>query len=34
VEPGKQGGSLKRKLDMYKTQLAEMVEKYPDAAKK
>ena len=32
VEPGKQGGSIKSKLDRYKTQLAQMVEKYPDAA--
>jgi len=32
VEPGKQGGSIKSKLDTYKTQLAQMVEKYPDAA--
>lgn len=32
VEPGKQGGSIKSKLDMYKTQLAQMVEKYPDGA--
>lgn len=31
VEPGKQGGSIKSELDNYKTQLAEMVEKYPDA---
>ena len=32
VEPGKQGGSIKRKLDMYKTQLAQMVERYPNGA--
>lgn len=32
LEPGKQGGSIKSELDKYKTQLAEMVEKYPDAA--
>ena len=32
VEPGKQGGSIKSELDTYKTQLAQMVEKYPDAA--
>ncbi|MHC5740244.1 helix-turn-helix domain-containing protein [Nostoc sp.] len=32
VEPGKQGGSIKSELDKYKTQLAQMVEEYPDAA--
>ncbi|WP_341530981.1 IS630 transposase-related protein [Nostoc sp. UHCC 0302] len=31
LEPGKQGGSMKSELDKYKTQLVEMVEKYPDA---
>jgi len=31
VEPGKQGGNIKSELDNYKTQLALMVEKYPDA---
>jgi transposase len=31
VQPGKQGGTMKSELDGYSTQLAEMVEKYPDA---
>jgi transposase len=31
VQPGKQGGTLKSELDGYSTQLAQMVEKYPDA---
>lgn len=31
VEPVKQGGSIKSELDKFKTQLALMVEKYPDA---
>ena len=31
VQPGKQGGTLKSELDAYSTQLAQMVEKYPDA---
>ena len=31
VEPGKQGGGMKSELDKYKTELREMVEKYPDA---
>lgn len=31
VQPGKQGGTIKSELDEYSTQLAEMVEKYPDA---
>lgn len=31
VQPGKQGGMMKSELDGYSTQLAEMVEKYPDA---
>lgn len=30
VQPQKQGGSMKRKLDEYSTQLAQMVENYPD----
>lgn len=30
VQPQKQGGSMKRKLDKYSTQLAHMVENYPD----
>ena len=31
VQPEKQGGTMKSELDGYSTQLAEMVEKYPDA---
>ena len=31
VEPEKQGGSLKSALHGYSTQLAQMVDKYPDA---
>lgn len=31
VEPRKQGGALKGELDGYETQLALMVEQYPDA---
>ena len=31
VEPRKQGGALKGELDGYSTQLALMVEQYPDA---
>jgi len=31
VEPGKPGGGIKSELDGYVTQLAQMVEKYPDA---
>jgi transposase len=31
LEPAKQGGSIKSELAQYKTQLALMVEKYPDA---
>jgi len=31
VQPGKQGGTMKSELDGYSSQLAEMVEKYPDA---
>lgn len=31
VSPGKQGGSIKSELDGYSAQLAQMVEKYPDA---
>lgn len=31
VQPKQQGGSMKSELDGYKTQLAAMVEKYPDA---
>jgi transposase len=31
VQPGKQGGTLKSELDAYSTQLAQMVEKFPDA---
>jgi transposase len=31
VQPGKQGGTMKSELDGYSTQLAEMVEQYPDA---
>lgn len=30
VQPQKQGGSMKRELDKYSTQLAHMVENYPD----
>ena len=30
VQPQKQGGSMKRELDEYSTQLAQMVENYPD----
>ena len=31
VQPEKQGGSMKSELHEYSTQLAQMVEKYPDA---
>jgi len=31
VKPGIQGGSMKSELERYSTQLAQMVEKYPDA---
>jgi transposase len=31
LEPGKPGGGIKSELDGYATQLAQMVEKYPDA---
>lgn len=31
VQPEKQGGTMKSELDKYSTQLAEMVENYPDA---
>ena len=31
VKPKKQGGAMKGELDGYETQLAAMVEKYPDA---
>lgn len=31
VRPEKQGGSMKSRLDGYSTQLAQMVEKLPDA---
>jgi len=31
LQPGLQGGSMKSELDGYSTQLAQMVEKYPDA---
>ena len=31
VQPEKQGGAMKRELHEYSTQLAQMVEKYPDA---
>ncbi len=31
VEPGKPGGGMNSELDGYATQLAQMVEKYPDA---
>ena len=31
VQPQKQGGSMKSELDEYSTQLAQMVEKWPDA---
>lgn len=31
VQPEKQGGSMKGKLHEYSTQLAQMVEKHPDA---
>ena len=31
VKPGKQGGSMKSELEGHETQLALMVEKYPDA---
>lgn len=30
VEPKKQGGAMKGKLDGYEAQLATMVEQYPD----
>ena len=31
VQPGKQGGTMQSQLHGYSTQLAQMVEKYPDA---